>query len=55
MQINNSARALDRWYDEGNGYIPYADHPIHSNCSWDNFKYYREKLKGIIFSTKVLK
>jgi uroporphyrinogen-III decarboxylase len=36
------------------GYIPYADHLIPPNCSWENFKYYREKLRKIIDSTKVL-
>ncbi|MCL5072863.1 MAG: hypothetical protein M1308_18500 [Actinobacteria bacterium] len=31
------------------GYIPYADHLIPPNVSWENFKYYRNKLKEIIF------
>lgn len=35
------------------GYIPFADHLIPPNCSWNNFKYYREQLNKIIFSTKV--
>ena len=30
------------------GYVPYADHLIPPNVSWENFKYYRNKLKGII-------
>jgi len=30
------------------GYVPYADHLIPPNVSWENFKYYREKLKEII-------
>ncbi len=36
------------------GYIPYMDHLIPPNGSWENFKYYREKLNKIIDSTKVL-
>lgn len=36
------------------GYIPYADHLIPPNSPWQNFKYYRERLKEIIYSTKVL-
>lgn len=36
------------------GYIPCADHNIPPNCSWENFKYYRKRLKEIIYSIKVL-
>ena len=36
------------------GYIPYADHLIPPNSSWKNFKYYRDKLNEIIYSTRVL-
>lgn len=36
------------------GFIPFADHTIPPNASWENFKYYREQLKDIIYSTKVL-
>jgi len=36
------------------GYIPYADHLVPPNCSWENYKYYREKLSRIIYSTRVL-
>jgi hypothetical protein len=36
------------------GYIPFADHLIPPNSSWENFKYYREKLDYIIDHTKVL-
>ena len=36
------------------GYIPFADHLIPPNCSWDNFKYYRNKLNKLIDSAKVL-
>jgi hypothetical protein len=36
------------------GYIPFADHLIPPNTSWENFKYYRNKLEEIIYSTSVL-
>ena len=36
------------------GFIPHADHWLPHNVSWENFKYYREKLNAIIDSTKVL-
>ena len=37
------------------GYIPYADHLIPPNSTWENFKYYRNKLKTIIYNTETLK
>ncbi|MCL6086800.1 MAG: hypothetical protein M1475_00140 [Actinobacteria bacterium] len=36
------------------GYIPYVDHAIPPNISWENFSYYREKLNDIIDNQKVL-
>lgn len=36
------------------GYIPYIDHAVPPNISWENFKYYRNKLNEIIDSTRVL-
>ena len=36
------------------GFIPHADHWIPHNASWENFKYYRNKLNEIIDSTEVL-
>ena len=36
------------------GYIPFADHLIPPNVSWNNFKFYREELNNIILNTKVL-
>ncbi len=36
------------------GYIPYADHAIIPDVSWDNFKYYRENLNFIIDTTKIM-
>lgn len=41
------------WLISRGGYIPYGDHSIPPNASWENFKYYREKLNRIIDSTKV--
>jgi uroporphyrinogen-III decarboxylase len=29
------------------GFIPYADHLIPPNISWDNFRYYRERIRDI--------
>jgi hypothetical protein len=36
------------------GYIPYIDHMVPPNSSWENFKYYRNKLNNIIDNTGVL-
>jgi len=36
------------------GYIPFGDHLIPPNSSWENFKYYREKLNSIIDNVKIL-
>jgi uroporphyrinogen decarboxylase len=49
-------RELDRlpWVIEGGGYIPHGDHCIPEGVSWENFKYYRERLLGLIESTPVL-
>ena len=32
------------------GYVPYADHLIPPDVSWENFEYYRNKLKEIIYN-----
>lgn len=42
------------WLISGGGYIPYCDHLIPPNSSWENFKYYRENLNRIIDNTGVL-
>ncbi len=42
------------WLINQGGYIPFADHSIPPNSTWENFKYYREKLKKIIDLTAVL-
>jgi len=36
------------------GYIPFCDHLVPPNCSWDSFKYYRNNLNNIIDSTGIL-
>jgi len=41
------------WLIKKGGYIPYCDHSVPPNASFENFKYYREKLEKIIYSTKV--
>lgn len=46
--IDNELIKIDEMIAFG-GYIPYADHLIPPNVSWENFKYYRNKLKEIIF------
>ena len=30
------------------GYVPHVDHHVHPDISWENFKYYRARLKEII-------
>jgi uroporphyrinogen-III decarboxylase len=35
------------------GYIPYVDHAIPPGVSWENFKYYRERLNAIVDTVKV--
>ena len=34
------------------GFIPHADHRIPHNVSWQNFKYYRNRLNMIIDSNR---
>ncbi|MGM0366372.1 MAG: uroporphyrinogen decarboxylase family protein [Actinomycetota bacterium] len=34
----------------GGGYIPHVDHAVSADCTWSNFKYYRQKLNDIIDS-----
>ena len=36
------------WLLKQGGYIPFGDHLIPPEVSWDNFKYYREKLNSMI-------
>jgi uroporphyrinogen decarboxylase len=35
------------------GYIPFCDHLVPPNVSWSNYKYFREKLTDIIYTTKI--
>ena len=51
-EIENELKKMRFMIWQG-GYIPYADHLIPANVNWDNFKYYRERLKGIIDTTPV--
>jgi uroporphyrinogen decarboxylase len=30
------------------GYIPHIDHAVSEDVTWENFKYYREKLNSLI-------
>jgi uroporphyrinogen decarboxylase len=36
------------WMLEQGGYIPYMDHLVPPDVSWENFYYYRTKLNGLI-------
>jgi uroporphyrinogen decarboxylase len=36
------------------GYIPFADHLVPPNSSWENYKYFRERLGSIVENTRVL-
>lgn len=35
------------------GFIPYVDHAVPPNVSWENFKYYRERLNDIVNTVRV--
>jgi len=52
--INKELEVMS-WLISRGGYIPYGDHAIPPNASWENFKYYREKLNRIIDNTEVCK
>jgi uroporphyrinogen decarboxylase len=55
----SSQKEIDRELDKvarmiaRGGYIPYIDHGIPPGVSWANFRYYRERLNGIIDTVKV--
>jgi hypothetical protein len=51
--IDEELKKVERMLKIG-GYIPYIDHTVPPNISWDNFKYYREKLNNIIENNKNL-
>lgn len=48
-------KELDKvtWLIKQGGFIPFNDHIVPPNVSWENFKYYREKLNEIIDSTSI--
>jgi uroporphyrinogen decarboxylase len=35
------------------GFVPHVDHQVHPEISWENFKYYRARLKEMILGEKV--
>jgi len=51
----NIDRELEKmeWLISQGGYIPFCDHAVPPDASWENYKYYRQKLNNIIESTKV--
>lgn len=51
-EIDKELRAKLSFMLKGSGYIPYADHLIPPNVSWENFKYYREKLRIMVETYK---
>jgi uroporphyrinogen decarboxylase len=34
------------------GYVPHVDHQVHPDISWENFKYYRTRLKEMILGER---
>jgi uroporphyrinogen decarboxylase len=50
-------KELDKvsWLIKQGGYIPFNDHLVPPNVSWENFKYYREKLNKIVDSIQIVK
>jgi uroporphyrinogen decarboxylase len=60
MAISGNKEAIDKelkkipaLIEEG-GFIPFIDHLVPPDISWNNFKYYRSKLNQIIDSTGIL-
>ena len=57
---NNNEQYIDNelenmsWLISQGGYIPFADHAIPPNSSWENFKYYRNSLNNIIQATNLI-
>ena len=51
-EIDNELNIVKEMVKLG-GYIPYCDHLVPPNVSWENYKYYRKRLKEIIYSTKI--
>ena len=57
-KIKDGPEAIDKelrhipWMIEQGGFIPHVDHQVPPDVSWENFKYYREKLNHIIETTQ---
>jgi hypothetical protein len=47
--IDAEVKKIDGMLNFG-GYIPYADHLVPPNVSWENYVYYRNQVKKIIFN-----
>lgn len=58
-EISKSKKHIDKelekisWLIKQGGYIPFCDHSIPPNVSWENWTYYRNKLNNIIDTTEV--
>jgi len=55
MKIAQGRKAIDEELNSkvpfmlrSGGYIPHIDHHVHPNVSWEDFRYYRDLLKGLI-------
>ncbi|MDD5660017.1 MAG: uroporphyrinogen decarboxylase family protein [Actinomycetota bacterium] len=46
-EIDTGLEKTRKILDQG-GYIPHIDHAVSEDVTWDNFRYYREKLNDII-------
>ena len=42
---------ITKWLISQGGYVPFCDHVVPPNSSWENFKYYRNRLNEIIGSS----
>lgn len=51
-EIDDELQKMD-WLISRGGFIPFADHCIPPNASWESFKYYRENLNRIIDSVPI--
>jgi uroporphyrinogen decarboxylase len=46
--IESELQAKVPWMLQQGGYIPYVDHFVPPDVSWDNFLYYRKQLNDLI-------
>ncbi len=58
MKIALGKKAIDEELDlkvlpmlKSGGYIPHIDHHVHPDISWEDFKYYRSRLREMILQT----